>query len=112
MVLIPEHRFSGKNSLIICHIFYESFKRTPKITNLGNLSKVTANFKANIGKGSYNEFVDRHGLRIRNEKGNRFNQFCMQNQFKVFLNNILNISTIESHIVRNQIDCVPICVNF
>lgn len=56
--------------------FYEDVSKAVKLTKKHDLNKIMGNFNVKIGKGKCGNIIGPFGLRDRNERGDRLEQFC------------------------------------
>ncbi|KAL1447433.1 hypothetical protein WDU94_013960 [Cyamophila willieti] len=96
--------------------FYSDIEKVLESTKKGELTFVIGDFNAKVGKGAAGDAVGNYGLGMRNERGDRLIQFCIeQNMFATntfFKQHPRRLYTWTSpkdskeNIIRNQIDYI------
>uniref|UniRef100_A0A8D8UV16 Craniofacial development protein 2 n=2 Tax=Cacopsylla melanoneura TaxID=428564 RepID=A0A8D8UV16_9HEMI len=94
--------------------FYKEIETVLKLAKNQDVTIVMGDLNAKIGQGEQDEWVGKHGLGERNERGDRLHQFCQENSMVIsntlFEHHKRHLYTWKSpqdrpdHIVRNQID--------
>ena len=102
--------------------FYASIQKALRSTKKNELTIITGDFNAKVGKGRIEDIVGEHGLGDKNERGDRLIQFCREEDFTIantwFKLPNRRLYTWKSpadtvdHVIRNQIDYILINKRF
>lgn len=118
MTVIQAYAPTGDKSDDDIEGFYSTLDEASNLTKKGEITVVLGDFNAKIGKGKEGDVCGQYGLGVRNTRGQRLVQFCVEQQLSAvntfFKQHPRRLYTWKSpadctdHRVRNQIDFILI----